>query len=227
MSLNYAGRAWAIITNTPGTAGTTFVVTTGQGARVANGAQTTAARVSALNDPGSVEWVQLTTRATDTFTSVTRNYDGGGVLNIQPGLYALDVVEDLAAWNAIAFDSSFFAAIGGGALTVDSGDRVNQRWKRVGSTILYRMRVKTATITGVVSNLSVLFPTAALPAGSLSEDGPYPVMLTENNGTTWILGFAFWAAGADRISIFKADGTNFAVVANLLGFSFVLPIEAP
>jgi hypothetical protein len=226
MSLNYAGRSWALITNLPGSAGTSIVVTTGHGARFPSGAQSTMGRISKIDDPGIVEWVNITNRTTDTFT-VTRNADGGGSINLAATGYALDIVEDLGPWINIAFDAVFFAAVGGGSLTVASGDRVNQRWKRVGSTILYRMRVKTATTAGAVSNISILFPSAALPSGALSEDGPYPVMITENNGTTWILGFAFWAAGADRISIFKADGTNFAAVTDLLGFSFMLAIEAP
>jgi hypothetical protein len=173
MSLNYAGRAWAIITNAAGAAGTSLVLTTGHGARFQDGVQTTTARISKLDDPGSVEWVTITNRGTDTIT-VTRNSDGGGALTVTAGAYALDVVDDLGPWHSLAFDAGFFVPSGGGSLTIVAGNVISHAWRRVGFTVNYRLKLKNFSVVGIVSSIAVLFPTAAMPAGALREEGAYP-----------------------------------------------------
>jgi len=223
MSLNYAGRSWALITNLPGSAGTSVVVTTGHGARFPSGAQNTMARISKIDDPGIVEWVLITNLTTDTFT-VTRNADGGGAINLSATGYALDIVSDLAPWIDLAYDAGFFAAVGGGSITVASGDVADHAWTRVGFTVKYRLRLETISVSGTVSEITVLFPTAALPAGAHHKQGPQPVMIFE---TAWVLGFAYWEAAADRVRILKADGTNFAAAANATYIGFNIEIEAP
>jgi hypothetical protein len=96
MPIDYDVVSWALVTNTAGTGGTSLVVTTGHGARFANGAQYTKAVVYQLADPGVNERIAITNRSTDTFT-IVRNIDGRGAQNLTASGWALRIDHDLVA----------------------------------------------------------------------------------------------------------------------------------
>ena len=223
MSLNYATRAIAQITNAPGTAGTSFVVSTGQGARFVSGAQERRCRIYNAST-GAVEEGTITNRSTDTFT-VTRNADAGGALDVTASGWVIEDIDDLGPWIALAYDASFFASAGGGTFGVDSADVIGHAWRRVGYTVNYRCRIAAFSITGTVTELRVLFPVAAMPAGPKYAEGSYPIVIFDNSGTVATLGFAYWAAGDPYITIKKFDSSAFAVSTNASYLAFNFPIE--
>jgi hypothetical protein len=224
MSLNYATRAIAQVTGapTPATSGTSFSVSSGQGARFVSGTQERRGRLYEV-DSGLVEIVTITNRSTDTFT-VTRNADAGGAQTITASGWVLEDIDDLGPSHVLAYDAGFFSAAGGGSITVAAGDVSDHAWTRVGYTVWYRIKLITITVTGTVNSIGILFPTAALPSGAQVAQGSYPVVIFDNSSSVGVLGNAFWAAAATGVTITKADGTAFAVSTNNTSLSFYLPV---
>lgn len=223
MSLNYATRAIAQITNTPGSAGTSFVVNTGDGVRFQSGAQSR--RMRAYNvTTGACEHVDCSNRTTDTFT-VARNADGAGAQNIVPGAWVLEDIDDLGPDHDLAYDAGFFANTGGGTWGVDSADRERHSWQRTGYKLCYEFHGVTMSITGTVTELQILIPIASVAGGS-------PVTGAAQRG----LCFAFEAgvftqchwytnAGDDRVRVLKANGANFAAGSNNMNLRLQALIE--
>lgn len=211
MSLHYATRAIGQITNAAGTSGTSLVVATGQGARFLSGAQERRARLYSVNN-GAVEHVTITNLSSDTFT-VTRNADAGGAQDITASGWVLEDIDDLGPWHAVAFDSSFFAAVGGGTWGVASGDMLQHRWRRLAYGIEYEVSVTTSSITGTVTALQILVPTAAAPSAS-GFSGAHPCVIFDNNLSVGVLGFYYILNGTNIIEIKKADGAAFTASTN-------------
>lgn len=220
MSLNYATRAIAQITNTPGAAGTSFVVNTGDGARFQSGGQER--RMRAYNvTTGACEHVTCSNRVTDTFT-VARNADGAGAQNIAPGAWVLEDIDDLGPDHDLAYDGSFFTAVGGGTWGVDSADRERHSWQRRGYKLDYEFHGITMTIAGTVSELGLLIPFAPTGGGAPVTGAAQRGLCYGYEAGTYTAMIWYTNAGDDRIRVLKASGANFAAGVN----TFTLRLQA-
>lgn len=227
MSIDYAVRAIAQVTGapSPATSGTSLGVSTGQGARfpTVTAPELRRARLYKVSD-GTVEIITYVhSAASDTFT-ITRNVDSAGAATVANTGWVLEDIDDLGGWHAVAYDSGFFAAVGGGTWTVDSGDVLTQRWRRIGFTIEYEVAIATSSISGTVSSLKILLPTAAASAVA-SRSGPHPCIIFDNSGTVAVLGYVSILSATNEFLIFKADGTNFTASTNNTIVSIMVKVQ--
>lgn len=216
MSLVYGVRALAQITNAPGTTGLSIVVSTGQGARFFNGAQTRTMRVYDTAT-GQTELVTCSNRSTDTFT-VARNADAGGALNVTASGWILEDVDDMGPMYVIPYNAGFWLPQGGGTwLPADPAGVLRHAAKRVGELLLYEV-VATATVVGTVNSIRVVLPTAnnLAASGAKARGGAWPCLSFE--GSTVKPAYVLWLAASTYVEVFKQDGTAFAAGTVAINF---------
>lgn len=221
MSIDYGARAVATISNAPGTVGTSFVATTGQGARFFNGAQQR--RMRAYDTAtGLAEMVDCTNRATDTFT-VSRNADGAGAQNITASGWVLEDLEGLGPMYPLPYDAGFWLPQGGGTwLPANPAGILRHAAHREGFMLDYEV-VATAILAGTVNSIRVLLPTVnnLAPSGAKARGGGWPAKIFE--GSVGKPAYVFWAASSTYVEVFKDDGT--AIAAGTVVISFQARIE--
>lgn len=226
MSFSYSSRAWTTISNNAGT-GTSIIIPSGSlgSDRFVDGAQERRARMSKAADPGVVEFVTITNRATATLT-VIRNVDSGTLQTITAADgWIIEDWDDMGPDHDLAYDSSFFVAVGGGTWGVDSADRERHSWHRIGYTLYYELHIVTSSITGTVSEIGALIPIA-------SCGGASPVTGAAQRGLCYgyeagVFTQMIWYtnAGDDRVRVLKSNGANFAAGANNMNLRLGASIE--
>jgi len=223
MSISYGVRSIALITNTPGTGGTSFVVSTGSGARFFSGAQDKRYRAYEIAT-GVTEMVQCSNRSTDTFT-VARNADGAGAQNIAPNLWVLEDLDDLGPYTNLTYDAGFWLPQGGGTwLPANPAGILRHAAHRVGYQLFYEV-VATATVAGTVNSIRVVLPTVdnLAPGGAKARGGGWPAVIFEAG--VGKPSYVFWSAASTYVEVFKQDGTAIAAGTVVLSFQAIVEVN--
>lgn len=221
MSVVYGISAIAAITNTPGTSGTSVVVSTGQGARFFSGSQSRRARIYEIAT-GTSEDVTITNRSSDTFT-VTRNVDSRGAQSIASSGWIIEDLNDLGPFIALAYDAGFWLPQGGGTwLPANPAGVLRHAAQRHGYTLTYEV-VAEATVSGTVSSIRVVLPTALAPNGAKARGGAWPALIFEAG--TARPAYVLWAANDTYVTIAKTDGTNLAAGVVTINFQALIEVN--
>jgi len=74
-----------------------------------------------------------------------------------------------SGWSAQVFSAGNYSAPSGGTWTVSSGDVINNRYKLIGKTLIWNVRVETSTIASTPGILRVALPNGYVLATSASS----------------------------------------------------------
>lgn len=93
---------------------------------------------------------------------------------------AFEILAGRAAWDTIPTSggtATGYSAVGGGTVTVDSGDRIYERVQQLGKTIRYTSQVRGAAISGTVGSIEMNIASLGGLTAASNSGGIYPIVV--------------------------------------------------